>query len=114
MLNKHKIGEHTTSFNSSKSLPAGPRKSTRNNSVIECMMLEDISSNELEGDLDENCLKYTCIECNLIKVSKDAMDKHVRDKHLTNDNEDVKFSCTKCGHDFNEAENYNTHIKTHE
>ena len=113
MLNKHKGEEHSSSFNSSKSI-LGPRHSTRNNSVTEYMMLEDLSSTELEVEeinLDDNSLKYTCIECKYVTVRKEAMDLHVSNKHKSNENEDVKFSCTKCGHDFNEAENYDRHSK---
>ena len=42
------------------------------------------------------------------------MDRHVRDAHLANEDEEVKYSCTKCGHDFKEVENYNAHVKMHE
>ena len=26
----------------------------------------------------------------------------------------MKFTCTKCGHNFSEVENYNAHVKSHE
>ena len=42
------------------------------------------------------------------------MDIHVKDKHNPNANEEVRFSCVKCSHDFEEVENYNTHLKTHD
>ena len=115
-LNKHKKVEHSLSFNASKPV-IGPRQSTRNNSVIESMMLENLTSTELDNDknnLDENTLKYTCTDCNLITTSKERMDKHVGEKHVQNENEEVKFSYTKCKHDFVEVEDFNSHVKTHE
>ena len=95
----------------------GPKQSTRNNSVIDAMMLEDMTITELDSvknNLEENALKYTCMDCNLVTVSKESMDIHVKDKHLQNENEEVKFSCTKCKHDFKEVEDFNAHVKSHE
>ena len=61
-LNKHKKNDHSLSFNVSRSAK-GPRQSTRNNSVIETMMLENLTSTDIENkNLDENTLKYTCID----------------------------------------------------
>ena len=115
-LNKHKKTDHTVSFNIPESL-MGPKQSTRNNSVIENIMLEDMTASELDNvtiNLDENALKFTCIDCKFATTSKECMDKHVRDTHLANEDEEVKYSCTKCGHDFKEVENYNAHVKMHE
>ena len=75
---------------------------------------EEIQLQSNSVNLDENALKYTCMECKLVTLSRDAMDKHVKEKHLPNENEEVKYSCVKCGHEFSEVENYNTHLKTHD
>ena len=61
-------------------------------------MLEDLSSNEIDIDslnLDDKTIKYTCLECKLVTTNKENMNMHVRDQHLPNENEDVKFTCTK-------------------
>ena len=114
-LKKHKRNEHVLSFEASLSLREHPQ-STRNNSLIEKMMLEDMSSNELTTslNLDEKAMKYTCLECKLFTSNKVDMDTHVRDQHLPNEDEVVKFTCTKCGHDFDEVENYSSHMNSHD
>ena len=60
-LKKHKSTEHDQSFNSSQKL-LEPRMSTRNNSMIERVMIEDVSVSDLTsegmGFLEENSLKY--------------------------------------------------------
>ena len=115
-LKKHKKNEHVISFEASLSLRAHPQ-STRNNSIVEKLMLEDISASELETDtlnLDEKAIRYTCLECKLVTTDKENMDMHVRDQHLPNENEDVKFTCTKCGHDFDEVDNYSAHMNIHD
>ena len=92
-------------------------QSTRNNSIIEPIMIEDLTASELSNDsanLEEASLKYTCLDYNFVTLRKDFMDKHVKETHQPNENEEVKFSCIKCGHDFNELENYNTHVKSHD
>ena len=73
-LKKHKITEHihVSSLNSSKK-SIGPRQSTRNNSIIERLMIEDVSVSDLTKDnvkkVEENSLKYTCYECNYITIT---------------------------------------------
>ena len=73
----------------------GPKQSTRNNSVIETLMLEDMTVTESDiynkSLVEENALKYTRMECNFVTKSKECMDIHVRDKHLPNEDEEVKF-----------------------
>ena len=62
-LNKHKKNEHTLSFNGSLSLMLREqRQSTRNNSLLENLMLEDLSDSELPNEcspLSENTLVKT-------------------------------------------------------
>ena len=115
-LNKHKKTEHSVSFNGSLSLRQHPQ-STRNNSVIECLMLEDVSATNLSSDaitLDLNVLRYTCGECNIRTTSKTQMDHHVEKEHTPDANEEVIFSCHICTHDFKKEDDLNAHMKTHD
>ena len=116
-LKKHKKLEHILGDNSTNRL-AGPRQSTRNNSVVENLMIEDITATDIENDgknvLEEKSLKYTCKECNYATTNKGHIDDHVSSKHLPHDDEEVKFVCTICKHEFNEAEDYDSHVKIHE
>ena len=54
-LKKHKKTDHILSLSSSKKL-AEPRQSTRNNSVVENLMIEDLTATDLANE-DENCWK---------------------------------------------------------
>ena len=116
-LRKHKKNDHVLGLNSSNKMKE-PRHSTRNNSVIEHLMIEDISSTDLESrngnPLEENSLKYTCNECNYITTNKAHIDDHVKSQHLLCDNEEVQFVCIICKHEFKEAEDYDTHVKIHD
>ena len=82
-LRKHKRTEHinkTNSFNSSNKLEE-PRQSTRNNSlVVETMMLEDLTTNDIT-DTEDVSLEFKCQECNLITTSKGQLEAHVQAKH---------------------------------
>ena len=44
-----------------------PRQSTRNNSLIENLMIEDVTTTNLTNEsvdlVEENTLRYTCNEC---------------------------------------------------
>ena len=81
-------------------------------------MIEDLTTTDLENCnknlIEENTLKYTCKECNYATTNKGHIDDHVRSEHLPYDNEEVKFVCIICKHEFNEAEDYDSHVKTHE
>ena len=59
-------------------------------------------------------LKYTCYECNFVTTSKSLIDDHVKSTHVTEENEEVRFICINCEHEFGEVEDYDTHVKTHE
>ena len=116
-LNKHKISEHALSFNTSQKSVGPPRHSTRNNSVVENLMLEDLSTNDLPNEttnLEENGLKYTCMDCHFITISKTCMDNHVELLHPSDKNEEVKFECTECKHEFSQEDDYDSHIKSHD
>ena len=83
-LKKHKHGEHMNSFNSSKKL-VEPRHSTRNNSVIDNLMIEDVTVSNItdqtketnENTLEENTLKYLCNNCRFVTTSKSNINEHV-------------------------------------
>jgi hypothetical protein len=94
------------SFNLSNKLME-KRQSTRNNSLIENLMMEDATTTDLtDGSvhvLEENLLKYTCKECNLITTSREQIDDHVRSKHLPDSDEEVRFVCIVCQHEFIEV-----------
>ena len=59
-------------------------------------------------------MKYTCFECNFVTTSKDLIDSHVRAKHAPEETEEVRFICINCKHEFGDAENYDSHVKTHD
>ena len=114
-LKKHKKTEHMTSFNSSKK-ELEPRQSTRNNSLIENLMIEDVTATNLTNEitLEENVLKYTCSDCMFVTISKACIDDHVKTRHLPDKNEEVRFICIVCKHEFSEVEDYDSHVKMHE
>ena len=115
-LKKHKRTEHSISFNTSKKV-LKPRQSTRNNSIVEKLMVEDEtvtdstndSVTQLEEKPQDTPLKYTCYECNFITTSKESINKHGKAKH-----KEFRFICTSCNHKFTEVENYDNHVKIHE
>ena len=114
-LKKHKKNEHGSSFNSSKVL-IEPRQSTRNNSIVENLMIEDVTVTDLtnETNVEENTLKYTCNDCMFVTTSKTNIDDHVQMMHQPEKNEEVRFVCIICQHELTEAEDYENHIKLHE
>ena len=71
-LKKHKCSDQALGFNSSKSIStdiAPIRQSTRNNSMSEVLLKENmsitnVSNNSARVTLEANLLKYTCLECN--------------------------------------------------
>ena len=89
-----------------------------NNSVIEGLMVEDMTISDLDKTsstpMDENSLKYTCHECNYVTTIKNEIDNHIRGKHTPLEDEEVRFVCTVCKHEFKEAENYDNHVKMHD
>ena len=93
-LNKHKKNEHTPSFNSSHLLQEH-RQSTRNNSVLEQIMNEEVSITNLSvvSNKAQELLKYICLDCNLVTKSKPDMDGHVQATHGQNGEEEVKYEC---------------------
>ena len=114
-LKKHKVLEHI-GFNSPKKV-IQPRQSTRNNSMVEHLMIEDVTIENLtvEDDkvLDESCSKFTCEECGFVTKSKDNLAQHVISDHTHKKNEEIKFVCTFCAHEFQDSEEYDNHIMEH-
>ena len=83
--------------------------------MVENLMIEDLTVTELEDQtFQENTLKYTCDVCNYITTNKKNIDEHVIEKHESNKDEEVTFICTICSHEFKEADNYDSHMKSHE
>ena len=116
-LKKHKKTEHILGLNSSSKI-GNQKQSTRNNSLIENLMIEDLTATDLTKDCEEtaeeNPLKYTCKECNVGTTSKKQIDDHIRSKHLPDREEEVKFVCTICQHEFCEVDDYDSHVKLHD
>ena len=114
-LNKHKSSDHALSFNSSSSLLQIPLKhSTRNNSISEALLEDNInilnlSKQSPEITLEETGLKFTCLECKFVTTEKLTMDVHVQSLHGKSN-----FVCKLCEHEFLDEEDYNLHVNTHE
>ena len=106
-LKRHRKNEHILGLESSKEI----KQSTRNNSLAENLMIEDMTISDLDDKtkietLHEEQLKYTCHECNFTTLNKKEIDNHIANTHTEQKNEEVAFICTICGHEFEEVENY--------
>ena len=90
----------------------------RNNSITEKLMIEDISASNLstlsEPIVEDKSIKYTCNACMFVTTNKIDIDEHVEIRHSVNMNEDVRFVCKECGHEFKEADDYDGHVRKHE
>ena len=115
-LRKHKKDEHILSLNISDKL-AQQKQSTRNNSLTEKLMLEDVSlmdlSQEVQENLKEDTHKFTCDPCNFATKSKGEINDHVKKQHSSEEIEEVKYLCTKCGKEFVNVEEYENHEEVH-
>ena len=116
-LRKHKKTEHIMGLSTSNKSP-GPRQSTRNNSVVEQLMIEDVTVTDLDNEsnilIEERSLKYTCNDCNYITTNKAQIDDHIKNSHLPCETEEVRFICIICKHEFKEAEDYESHVQMHD
>ena len=116
-LRKHKKSDHVLSINTSNKKLL-PKHSTRNNSVIENLMIEDLSSTNLLDDscqvLEAKTLTYTCFECNFVTKSKSQLEEHVNTHHGPDKNEELRFLCMTCKCEFKEIDQYDDHVKLHE
>ena len=81
--------------------------------MIEDATIEDLTVED-EDTLEENSLQYTCKDCKFVTKSKTSINNHVKDNHTQDENEEVKFICIVCGYEFTVAEDYDSHVKTHE
>ena len=121
-LKKHKDKEHALSFNSSKPITLGltPLKhSTRNNSISEALLQENISSTNLSKQsvtvtIDQNLFKYTCLDCNFVTTEKTEMKDHVINHHDCTGIRNLNFKCITCDCEFDGEEQYQAHVKTHD
>ena len=107
-LNKHKSNVHTSVL--------GPRQSTRNNSLVRSMMLEDMTTELMDKSLslEERVLEYDCMDCHFVTNSKTTMAEHRERQHKPTDSERVRFGCIDCLDEFNDEKDFNAHVKTHE
>ena len=111
-LRRHKKDEHILTLDISDKL-AIQMQSTRNNSMNERMMIEDASLMEISQEapvtLTEEIHKFTCDPCDFATKSKDVIDTHIQKQHSSQENEEVKYLCTKCGKEFDDVEEYEKH-----
>ena len=120
-LGKHSRTEHTLglSSNSLSCSLALPLHSTRNNSLVEVHLQENMTITNLSNvhskaeNRKKETLKYTCLECDYKTRAKRHMDRHVS-CILKPGPKDVNFVCGTCGHEFFEKDDYNLHVKTHD
>ena len=88
-LKKHKDNEHTPDFNSSKSMIsnlAPIQHSTRNNSITEALLQENISTTNLSKQsvtvtIEDDLFKYTCEDCDFATTVKTEIADHVIKHH---------------------------------
>ena len=104
----------------STSLTTPKHQSTRNNSIREALLQENVSVTDLSNEItsiespETNALKYTCLECNFKTTEKSCMNLHVNSLHVSVQLEEVNFIFGVCNHEFVEADDYNAHVKVHD
>ena len=120
-LKKHKDNDHALSFNSSGPLDSvlvPVKHSTRNNSISEALMQEDVSStnltNQSNANVQEDVFKYTCLECNFSTTEKAHLEDHIINHHDCTGLGNMNFKCVACQCEFDGEDQYQTHIKTHD
>ena len=117
-LKKHDVSYHGINLYASNSLSSlAPLKhSTRNNSISEALLQENMTITSLSNQsakitLDDNILKFTCLDCNFVSKKKEEMTNHAISLH----NEiGLNFICGLCDHKFHGAEDYNIHVRVHD
>ena len=111
---------HALSFNSSKPITSGlaPLKhSTRNNSISEVLLQENVSITNLSKQsvtIDANLFKYTCLDCNFATTEKAKLNDHVVKHHDCTGIRNLNFKCITCNCEFDGEELYQSHVKTHD
>ena len=114
-LKKHKVNEHVLSSPDTSNTQLKPiQQSTRNNSMTEALMQENISSTNLSDSenisIEENMIKYTCLECKFVTTEKKELQKHVINEHGCTG---MDFECKTCGFVLDSEKQYNSHVQTH-
>ena len=115
-LNHHKQNEHRLSFNVSQK-QIGPTESTRNNSLVEGLLMENLSSTDLdkeEATLEEKVFEFNCMDCNYRSNKQSDMNEHTNNMHWVASTEKVVFVCIKCGTEFCEECELSLHVQSHE
>ena len=106
------VGNNSPKTSPSTSLVLPQYHSTRNNSIMEPIMQENISITDLSTEVTDT-LKYTCLECKFKTREKGDMNKHVQSTHTNVSQDDIQFICVSCEHTFSEKEDFNKHLLTH-
>ena len=80
------------------------------------MMLKYMTTEEMDKSLslEENVLEYDCMDCHFVTNNKSTMAKHREKQHNPVDFERVMFACIDCLDEFNDDQDFNAHVKTHE
>ena len=112
-LMKHKKSDHLVLRTSPCSTLVLPEhQSTRNNSVSEPILPENITLTEsLEDNEGRSGLAFNCLMCEWKTNSKKMMGKHLTSNH---DNSPVTYVCKVCSHSFDDADDHNEHLKLHD
>ena len=125
LLEKHKRKTHAINLSVSvsrlvsTSQAAIPRHSTRNNSLDEIILddnltITDLTSNNSTKNQALEIVKFTCAECQFKTKEEDRMDIHVKETHGNSTVTDIDMICGECNHRFEVKEDYIAHMKTHD
>ena len=113
-LTKHKRSDHyslDTRESSSSMLAIPPYQSTKNNTINDMIMQEDITLNDLSLDEQNDILLFSCLVCDWKTKSKKLLDDHLDEVH--NDSP-VTFVCRPCSVSFSNHEDHKEHMNSHE
>ena len=98
-MNKHRNLEHSTTLNINVSQDLKlPRQSTRNNSFVGNLMMDDITISDLSKSitLDETVPEFKCVKCIFRTTNKERRKEHKEQQHGDQCNEDIKFISILC------------------
>ena len=98
-LLKHKKTVHALNINSnaspSTSLAIPIHQSSRNNSISEGLLNENITLGDISNNEEIESLKYTCLSCDYKTKLESNMDKHLNNVHK-DEAKRVNFICGTC------------------